>query len=486
MCKNGSDKGDIASTAKEWPRFTYEDVRSHRSPKSAWIAIHGKVYDVTTFISRHPGGRVITTALGRDGSILFETHHNLLDDMSAVYKIMEKLQIGVIDKYQPVVKFDSPFGVKLLERVRAAIKGKGPHRQSFYSTSALLFFYVTFFSLIGLMFFTGSLWLTPLVAVMMSVGHLAGHAGNHWSLGTSDFLNAITSKLCTCLWGLREKYWEFSHLISHHCYNYTERDYVMEQHVPMKYFRIRPTDPWKPIHKYQHLFYLTTPITSFFLGSLRLDCAPWIFVSPLLSGLRRNHDSIAPAPQFFASGSSTEESKLQNHEDGVGPDNFIVYDTTADNWSSIFLSNVIWLPLFFHTWRNHGLIHAILLNSLSFGIQASIVTKSLLTQHLCEDIKLDSLYSPGDYWYDKQVEASTTIQKNPLIMWLTFAISFQTEHHMFPCLNPRLLVEIQPIVQQTAKEFGLQYNYFPSDAAATLSVYKQFQKLSVDPATKSD
>jgi cytochrome b involved in lipid metabolism len=68
------------------------------------------VYDVTTFISRHPGGRVITTALGRDGSILFETHHNLLDDMSAVYKIMGKLQIGVIDKYQPVVKFDSPLG----------------------------------------------------------------------------------------------------------------------------------------------------------------------------------------------------------------------------------------------------------------------------------------------------------------------------------------------------------------------------------------
>lgn len=480
---------EISSTAKkDWRVYTYEDVRSHRSPKSAWIAIHGKVYDVTTFFSRHPGGRVISTAFGRDGTILFETHHNLLDNMDSVHKVMDKLQIGVIKDYKPIVKFDSPFALKLLERVRASIKGKGPHRQSFYSTSALLFFYITFFSLVALMFYSGSLWLTPLVAVVMSIGHLAGHAGNHWSLGTSDFLNAITSKLCTCLWGLREKYWEFSHLISHHCYNYTERDYVMEQHVPMKYFRIRPSDPWKPIHKYQHLFYLTTPITSFFLGALRLDCAPWIFLSrlPFLEGLRRNHDSVAPAPQFFASGSNVEELKLQQHEDGVGPDNFIVYDTHEDNLSSVILSNVIWLPLFVYTCYTRGIIHAFLLNSITFGIQASIITKSLLTQHLCEDIKLDSLYNAGDYWYDKQVEASTTIKKNPIIMWLTFAISFQTEHHMFPCLNPKLLVDIQPIVQKTAEEFGLQYNYFPSDLAATRSVYKQFYKLSIKPTTKVD
>lgn len=260
----------------------------------------------------------------------------------------------------------------------------------------------------------------------------------------------------------------------------------MEQHVPMKYFRIRESDAWKPIHKYQHLFYLTTPITSFFLGSLRLDCAPWIFVSPLLSGLRRNSNSVAPAPQFFASGSNVEESSLTKKDDGVGPENFVVYDTLSDTLSSLLLSNIIWLPLFIHTWKNHGFIHAVLLNSITFGIQASLVTKSLLTQHLCEDIKLDSSYSPGDAWYDKQVEASTSIKKNRFVMWLTFAISFQTEHHMFPCLNPKLLLEIQPIVEQTAKEFGLQYNFFPSDTAATVSVYKQFKKLSEKPSFKSE
>lgn len=203
--------------------YTYEDVRQHRTRQSAWTAIHGKVYDVTKFIPNHPGGGVILTSLGRDGTILFETHHNLVDNIEGVHKVMAKYQIGVIKDYKPVVKFDSPFALKMLERVKAAIKDKGPHRESFYSTSALLFFYVTFFTLIAIAFHTGSLYTCPFLALMMSIGHLAGHAGNHWSLGTSDFMNATTSKLCTCLWGLRERYWEFSHLISHHCYNYTER-----------------------------------------------------------------------------------------------------------------------------------------------------------------------------------------------------------------------------------------------------------------------
>lgn len=106
-----------------------------------------------------------------------------------------------------------------------------------------------------------------------------------------------------------------------------------------------------------------------------------------------------PAPQFFASGSNVDVKVLSEAEDGVGPDNFVVFDTIQDTVKSLCISNIIWLPLFLNTWRNHGIIQAILLNSVTFGIQASLVTKSLLTQHLCEDIKFDSNYKPDDDWY---------------------------------------------------------------------------------------
>jgi cytochrome b involved in lipid metabolism len=38
-------------------KITAQDLRDHCCEKSAWIAIRGKVYDVTSFIERHPGGK---------------------------------------------------------------------------------------------------------------------------------------------------------------------------------------------------------------------------------------------------------------------------------------------------------------------------------------------------------------------------------------------------------------------------------------------
>lgn len=464
--------------------YTMEDVRKHRTKETGiWLAISGRVYDITSFVDRHPGGRIIETAYGRDASVLFETHHNLIDDPSGIVKTLQKYQIGVIKDYRPVAKYNTPFAKVLLQRVKAFLKGR-KHRDSFYATSSVLFFYAVFLSLVAASFMTANLWVSVAMGFIMGIGHLVGHAGNHSSLSSSDWVNKFTSMTCTSLWGLREKYWEFSHLISHHCYNYTDNDYILEQHVPLKYFRVRESDAWRPIHRFQHFLYLTTPITSFFIGAIRLDCFPFILLQPFLSGLRRNTDSPAPAPQFFASGSNVEEDKLTENEDGVGPAHFFIYDTFYDNAVSLVLSNIIWLPLFMWTWSNHGLLQAILVNAVAFGTQSSVVTQSLLTQHLCEDIKLQANYTSEDDWYAMQVEASTSIQKARFIMWLTHVISFQTEHHMFPCLGPKALLDVQPIVQQTCKEFGVQYNYLPSNRAAVISVFKQFKKLSVKPVSK--
>jgi fatty acid desaturase len=320
----------------------------------------------------------------------------------------------------------------------------------------------------------------------MGIGHSIGHASNHWSMSSYDWINRFGSITCTCLWGLREKYLEFSHIISHHCYNYTDRDYVMEQHLPMKYFRFRHEDEWKPIHAYQHYMYILTPITSFLMGAIRLDCAPWIIIAPILEtfsflSIRRNHDSIIPAPQFFASGSNVDINTLKDDEDGVGPNNFVVYDTLYTNVVSIILANLIWLPLFITNYNKFGLVHAILFNSAAFGFQASIVVKSLLTHHLCEDIVLQPNYKVGDDWYLKQIEASTTVNDSPLRLWASAAASYQTEHHLFPALNPLLLLKVQPVVAMTAKEFNVQYNHLPSGAAAMISSYKYLKLLSVDP-----
>lgn len=49
--------------------FTWTDVAKHNSRESAWVSVAGKVYDVTAWISKHPGGEdVVLLAAGRDAS----------------------------------------------------------------------------------------------------------------------------------------------------------------------------------------------------------------------------------------------------------------------------------------------------------------------------------------------------------------------------------------------------------------------------------
>ncbi len=56
--------------------YTMANVRTHASATSCWTVINGNVYDLTAWISRHPGGKSAITGLcGRDGTASFEREH---------------------------------------------------------------------------------------------------------------------------------------------------------------------------------------------------------------------------------------------------------------------------------------------------------------------------------------------------------------------------------------------------------------------------
>lgn len=57
--------------------YTMSDVAGHATPASCWSAINGSVYDLTTWINRHPGGpEAIQIICGKDGSGLFNNQHS--------------------------------------------------------------------------------------------------------------------------------------------------------------------------------------------------------------------------------------------------------------------------------------------------------------------------------------------------------------------------------------------------------------------------
>lgn len=56
--------------------YTMEEVAAHATKENCWSAIGGSVYDLTTWVSRHPGGEnPIVGLCGIDGTQRFEKKH---------------------------------------------------------------------------------------------------------------------------------------------------------------------------------------------------------------------------------------------------------------------------------------------------------------------------------------------------------------------------------------------------------------------------
>ena len=56
--------------------ISFSEVQQHNSKADCWVVINSKVYDLTPFLSEHPGGaRVITKWAGKDGSRAFNPIH---------------------------------------------------------------------------------------------------------------------------------------------------------------------------------------------------------------------------------------------------------------------------------------------------------------------------------------------------------------------------------------------------------------------------
>jgi cytochrome b involved in lipid metabolism len=61
--ENGSEQTSVKS-------FTWEEIKTHNKRTDSWIVLDGKVYNVTNFMKKHPGGaRVLSSYGGQDATV---------------------------------------------------------------------------------------------------------------------------------------------------------------------------------------------------------------------------------------------------------------------------------------------------------------------------------------------------------------------------------------------------------------------------------
>jgi cytochrome b involved in lipid metabolism len=74
--------------------YAMTDIQTANTPEKCWTAINGKVYDLTSYISRHPGGPDnIARLCGTDGSAAFNAQHG---GQRRPAQELASLQIGVL------------------------------------------------------------------------------------------------------------------------------------------------------------------------------------------------------------------------------------------------------------------------------------------------------------------------------------------------------------------------------------------------------
>lgn len=67
--------------------YTAAEVATHKNGLSCWLILDNKVYDVTAFIAKHPGGDAILKGCGKDATQMFARHPESAKEMKENFYI---------------------------------------------------------------------------------------------------------------------------------------------------------------------------------------------------------------------------------------------------------------------------------------------------------------------------------------------------------------------------------------------------------------
>jgi fatty acid desaturase len=174
--------------------------------------IHGKSYDLSAFVPKHPGGQLaVLSGRGRDCTALFESYHPWNDKHRKV-----------LAAYGPAAPPPDPFYEEIKVKVREAYP-EGP-KETKMRWRTIFGLYSLWCLSIYLFFFHR----TPLAAagagfIMATVGTRLAHEGGHYQLSHKEWANRLSLFLGYFLTG-PSMAWHYRHVISHHAHTNMEED----------------------------------------------------------------------------------------------------------------------------------------------------------------------------------------------------------------------------------------------------------------------
>lgn len=75
--------------------YTLQDIAQHATPNDCWMTIGGKVYDVSSYVAKHPGGEAILQGCGIDATGMFQQVHTG-EKAGRANGLLDNYQVGTL------------------------------------------------------------------------------------------------------------------------------------------------------------------------------------------------------------------------------------------------------------------------------------------------------------------------------------------------------------------------------------------------------
>jgi fatty acid desaturase len=424
---------------KELEWFPWEDIITHDSRSDCWVAIHGKVYDLTNFVDRHPGGDVIYDGAGGDCTPMWESYHPL-----ALVKEgpMKKYHIGYVRDYKDFYDWNNKFYYTLKERVEAIVPKENRRSETVMYQKFVIILVFWAFTCYKYEVSGGYLWAILFGLASSQVGVNIMHDGNHKAFSEKKWLNTLAGN-CLEIIGSSSVIYKRSHNYGHHgCVNHLELDRAFDTTYPI--LRLHEGLPYAPIHKYQHIY----------------GCFMYCFVN--IGDILGQYDEL-----FWLSNYPVRLGSLSK--------------------KAVFVRTVVMLYWFTHT---------IIVPSITFGYTTAfpiwLVYNMVfgcgyafffaVNHWTIKSGFVDFLDTTNNDWGELQVKNSTNFSCHSAIWtWLGGGLNYQIEHHLFPGYIHTRLPEIYEITKKTCKEFGIEYNEYDTFSGAIWGHVQLLKHLGKDP-----
>lgn len=325
------------------------------------------------------------------------------------------------------------------------ISTKGDHRIVVKSLVMLAMYIVPFVLMLALPL-TG--WWAMGMWVLMGVG-MAGigmgvmHDAVHGSASDHPWVNKLMS-WSIYLMGANVFNWKIQHNLIHHTHtNVNDVDQDIASRGPLRFSEHAPL---RGVHRFQH-------ISAFFIYGLLT-----------LSKLVRD---------FFTLAKFNRSGLTQKH--GISPTGEFV---TLGLTKALHVGVLVGLPILLTPAPWWLPVLGFLLMHFVTGVILGVIFQLAHVVEGADQPLPDDRGVINTEWAVHEVLTTANFARNNrLLNWYIGGLNFQIEHHLFPHICHIHYRHIAPIVERTAKEYGLKYNEKPTFRAALVSHVRRLREL---------